>query len=461
MSSPKSGGGGTEATYISLSSSPAMRRPAMFDFIVEEGGATRIAPDLISFTMSAPSKLQRMDSISRLTNLQDLRSQKLIGSSKALVDWSQCKVNLDSRKKMSKAIRKYYENQNDLIDRYIEIDRLLDSKIPHNVLEVYGDETSARQRLDVPANIDEESLPLLGYEADSESSVKLAIILNFVLNVLLLSGKGVVTALSNSLSLVASLIDSALDFLSTAIIWTSAKFIQSRSWKLQYAFPVGRSRLEPIGVLVFSIIMIVSFLQVAIEAIQRLAAGGIVVELGVSSLVIMILTIFSKTFAWVWCRSSSSSSVQALAQDAMTDIIFNTFSIIFPLIARYAHIPWLDAIGAMLLSIYVVVSWANTSLEHIRHLTGAAADLADRQVILYLCMRFADCIQQVSVLNAYYAGDRLNVEVDILLNEKMTLRDSHDIGEALQYALETLPTVERAFVHIDYRRQNFAGHLPR
>jgi Co/Zn/Cd efflux system component len=32
------------------------------------------------------------------------------------------------------------------------------------------------------------------------------------------------------------------------------------------------SRLEPLGVLVFSVIMITSFVQVALEAIQRLAS---------------------------------------------------------------------------------------------------------------------------------------------------------------------------------------------
>ena len=33
-----------------------------------------------------------------------------------------------------------------------------------------------------------------------------------------------------------------------------------------------RNRLEPLGVLVFSVIMITSFVQVALEAIQRLAS---------------------------------------------------------------------------------------------------------------------------------------------------------------------------------------------
>ena len=35
--------------------------------------------------------------------------------------------------------------------------------------------------------------------------------------------------------------------------------------------------------------------------------------------------------------------------------------------------------------------------------------------------------------------DKLNVEVDIVLDETTNLRDSHDLGESLQYVLESVP----------------------
>jgi len=74
-------------------------------------------------------------------------------------------------------------------------------------------------------------------------------------------------------------------------------------------------------------------------------------------------------------------------------------------------------------------------------------------------MRFAQPIRHIQSLHAYYAGDKLNVEVDVVLDEGMRLRDSHDLGESLQYVLESVPSVERAWVHLDYRRDNLPGHL--
>lgn len=58
----------------------------------------------------------------------------------------------------------------------------------------------------------------------------------------------------------ASLVDAMLDFLSTIIVWITTLLISKQD---QYRYPVGRRRLEPLGVLVFSVIMITCFFQVS------------------------------------------------------------------------------------------------------------------------------------------------------------------------------------------------------
>jgi divalent metal cation (Fe/Co/Zn/Cd) transporter len=80
-------------------------------------------------------------------------------------------------------------------------------------------------------------------------------------------------------------------------------------------------------------------------------------------------------------------------------------------------------------------------------------------VLLYLTMRFAKTITQIQHLQAYHAGDKLNVEVDIVVDQGMSLIDSHDLGESLQYILESVPTVDRAFVHLNYAGWNLPNHM--
>jgi divalent metal cation (Fe/Co/Zn/Cd) transporter len=119
----------------------------------------------------------------------------------------------------------------------------------------------------------------------------------------------------------------------------------------------------------------------------------------------------------------------------------------------------MDAAGGLILSLYVIINWARTSTGHIRNLTGCAATADERNVLLYLTMRFAKTIKQIQGLQAYHAGDKLNVEVDIVLDEDTSLRDSHDLGESLQYVLESVPIVDRAFVHQDYAGWNLPSHM--
>lgn len=407
----------------------------------------------------------------RYENLQEMRPYHLIGKSVPLQSWEKFRKSDEEIKSIkNKKVRKFYENQNELIDRFIEVDKLLDSGIPVSMLRVYGDDLQQfhinpqDSRQGAPANIDTESTPLMGSATRQEQSriVMFAIYINFFINFVLLLGKILVAILTNSLSILASLVDSVLDFLSTLIIWFSTRLVEQRDWRTRHDYPVGRSRLEPIGVLVFSVLIIVSFLQIGNQAVQKLAQGDAdLVVLTTASIVIMIMTILVKFLCWIWCRSIKSSAVQALAQDAMTDIVFNTFSILFPLVGHYFKIWWFDPFGALCLSCYIIFCWGATALSHIDNLTGTAASQQDRQVLLYASYRFAESIKQITTLNAYHTGDRVMVEVDLVLDGTLSLKDSHDIGEALQYALETLPFVERAFVHLDYRTGNFTGHIDR
>ena len=469
----------------------------------------------------AKSRLSKMDR--RMSGVSDggevlmtpqMRSMRLIGSNNPRYQWEQYYKRPEELKKMKKPIREYYQRNNHLISSYVYIDRLLDSSLPHNLIQEYNNRPNPD--LHIPRTISEEATstlddqhpsasikptdnghgsqvkvkrtpkalyklpdeatPLLGDDAqdgpkaydiqdsddddDHESGSKvvtIAIYVNLAANAILLAGKIAVIALTSSLSVLASLVDAALDFLSTAIVWTTTKLI---SRKDQYRYPVGRRRLEPLGVLVFSVIMITSFFQVFLECFNRLTSPDhSIIQLGLPAIIIMASTVFIKLGCWFWCRLIKNSSVQALAQDAMTDVVFNIFSIIFPLVGYYASLWWLDALGGLLLSLYVIANWSMTSSTHIKHLTGAAAPAADRNILLYLTMRFAKTIKSIQGLQAYHAGDKLNVEVDVVLDEGMTLRDSHDLGESLQYVLESVPSVDRAFVHLDYAGYNLPSHM--
>lgn len=68
-------------------------------------------------------------------------------------------------------------------------------------------------------------------------------------------------------------------------------------------------------------------------------------------------------------------------------------------------------------------------------------------------------IVSLDTVRAWHSGPRLIVEVDIVMDERMNLKDTHDVAEALQMKLESLPNVERAYVHVDYETSHAPEHF--
>jgi divalent metal cation (Fe/Co/Zn/Cd) transporter len=101
-------------------------------------------------------------------------------------------------------------------------------------------------------------------EEKREKRNSLALNVNFGVNIILLLAKGLAVLSSSSVSLVASFVDAFLDFISTLIIFVSNVAMGHKGDRHKY--PAGKKRFEPLGVLIFSVTMIASFVQVSQQA---------------------------------------------------------------------------------------------------------------------------------------------------------------------------------------------------
>lgn len=300
---------------------------------------------------------------------------------------------------------------------------------------------------------------------EAESFVHWYISINLLINLLLVVGKVIAVLSSDSVSLLASLVDSALDLLSTVVIYLTSRATAYRSWHTFYMYPVGKRRLEPLGVLIFSVLMVVSFTQVLLESLSRLVAvvreseaPGSSTLLPVVGTAFMLITIVIKAFMWLLCRHSKNSSVAAIAQDSENDVMFNVFTLVFPTLGAYLNAPALDPIGGMLLSLYIIIEWIATLADTTSKLTGKAAGADDVSRCLYLVSRFS-LVQSIAGFELYHAGDTMVAEVDLILPITLNLKEAHDVGEIITYCTENISGIERAYIHLDYDPAGQAGHM--
>ncbi|KAF5677548.1 metal tolerance 5 [Fusarium heterosporum] len=366
----------------------------------------------------------------------------------------------------NKKLRAFYEQQNERLNDWLEVDAVV-MAIADDVLESMnpdpdhdGDQERGGGIQRVEGNIG-ELLPDEEKEKRRSAAKKAnyAININVVANILLLAGKAFAVFTTGSLSLVASLVDSALDLLCTLIVWSTSRLVLWRLQAMKRRFPVGRRRLEPLGILVFSIIMVISFLQILQESFSRLIPPHAEAEvLSWAAIASLLATIVLKGAIGLGCRPIKTTQVQALVQDCKTDVIFNTFSLLFPFIGYRANVWWLDPVGAGLLSIFIIFDWGHTCFENVVRLSGEAADDHTLKKLIYLAYRFAPVVAGFKNVTAYHAGDGVWVEFDVLLDEKTPLNRSHDIAETLQYCAEGISEVDRAFVTTDYAVLGPLGH---
>ncbi len=110
------------------------------------------------------------------------------------------------------------------------------------------------------------------------------------------------------------------------------------------------------------------------------------------------------------------------------------------------------------LALYTMRTWSLTVLENVNALVSRTASPDFLQKLTYLCWNHHKEIRQIDTVRAYTFGSHYFAEVDIVLSSDMPLHQAHDIGESLQNKLESLPEIERAFVHLDYEVNHSPEH---
>lgn len=252
-----------------------------------------------------------------------------------------------------KKVRAFYEQQNERLNDWLEVDTLvmsmaddvLDSMNPQDadgdgVAEIGGKLKTTKGDIDPLLPEDETEKRKTG-ERRAKWAINVPFMrpiifmnlstnhiqINVIANILLLIAKIIAAFTSSSLSLIASLVDSALDLLCTLIIWTTNKLVQWKIRRLQHKFPVGRRRLEPLGILVFSI-MIVSFLQILQESITKLLPGGPrdAATLPPVAIGALVATVVVKGIIWFGCIRVKTTQVQALAQGENPPFLIPAYS---------------------------------------------------------------------------------------------------------------------------------------
>jgi divalent metal cation (Fe/Co/Zn/Cd) transporter len=166
-------------------------------------------------------------------------------------------------------------------------------------------------------------------------------------------------------------------------------------------------------------------------------------------LILGIGTIF-KILLYFYCTSIriNSDILTALAEDHLNDVLSNSTAILTASLALcYPHYWYIDQLGAILISGIIISRWVDVITDQVKKIVGYTATPEFIQEVTKLAHDHDERIL-VDVTRAYHFGKSYIVEIEIILPELMTVRESHDIALELQHKIELNEMVERAFVHV-------------
>jgi len=290
-------------------------------------------------------------------------------------------------------------------------------------------------------------------------TAKYAVIFSLIANVIIFSAKLYASVQTMSMAIIASTVDSMLDLVSQAVVYYAQRGVSTFSFA---EYPVGRNRLEPLGVIVCASLMgsasiLVLFHAAKIFLVNLHDHTTPVIELHLADTAILIFAVIVKAILFFYCNAirNQSPSALALAEDHRNDVLSNTMAILTATVAFYYHqYWWVDEIGAIVICAYIIYSWYDVASEQVDMVVGKAASDEFVTKVSQLTAEHDPALLQLDVIRAYHFGLRFLVEVEVVMPRDTILQKSHDVALALQKKIERLEEVERAFVHVDYKTRD-------
>lgn len=341
-------------------------------------------------------------------------------------------VDFSRTKGLDRGVKEYYERQFATLRSFEEVDSIC-----------------------VASEVDEEQENL---EKAQQAKQELAMRISNYANIILLALKLYATIRSGSIAIAASTLDSLLDLMAGGILWFTHLSMKNINI---YKYPIGKLRVQPVGIIVFAAVMATLGFQVLVEAAQQLIANKPTEKMSSAQLVwlyaIMLTATVVKLALWLYCRSSGNKIVRAYAKDHYFDVVTNVVGLVAAVLGDKFYW-WIDPAGAIILAVYTISNWSTTVWENAVSLVGQSAPPEMLQKLTYLVIRHNPQIKRVDTVRAFTFGVLYFVEVDIELPEELALKEAHAIGESLQIKIEELPEVERAYVHLDFECDHKPEH---
>ena len=280
-----------------------------------------------------------------------------------------------------------------------------------------------------------------------ELGVKVSVI-TIVVNILLATFKIVAGIIGYSSAMLADGFHTLSDILTTFIVLIGLK-ISSKD--ADESHPYGHEKYESVFAKILSILLLLTGVFIGYEAIKMLIEGNFR-EPKVIALVAAIFSIATKE-AMYWYTIKAAKKIKSISMEADAwhhrSDAFSSIGTFAGILGARLGFPALDPIAGVIVSIFVIKVGVELYIKSVKELVDESAS---KEVIYEIeeKTKSVDGVREINNLKTRIFGNKIYVDLEILVDADITVKQGHDIAEKVHDKLEEeLEDIKHCMVHVE------------
>jgi cation diffusion facilitator family transporter len=256
---------------------------------------------------------------------------------------------------------------------------------------------------------------------------------------------------ANSDAMISDAVNSISDMFSTVIVIIGVRLANR---KPDREHPYGHERFECVTAIILAAILFLTGGGIGWAGVQKIIAGaeGSLEVPGVLALVAAAVSMAVKEAMYWYTRAAAkkvnSGALMAAAWDHRSDVLSSAGGFVGILGARLG-LPVLDPIAGVVICLFILKVALDIFRDAVGKMTDKACDEETEQRIRQAILS-QEMVIGIDRLRTRQFGNKMFVDVDILVDGANTLTDAHDIAEKVHNVIENMfKEVKHCMVHVN------------